>query len=84
MTRKVIGFLLFAATSFTFLGVTIARQENMLHAAIAVIMIVLAGIALKDHYIELRGPVPSAAKTTQVLITPNDQISELKGRRRRI
>jgi hypothetical protein len=55
MTRKMIGFLLFAATSFTFLGVTIARQENIMHAVIAVLLIALAGLALKDHYHELKG-----------------------------
>ena len=55
MTRKMIGFLLFAATSFTFLGVAIVRQENILHAGVAVVLIVLTGIALKDHYNELKG-----------------------------
>ncbi|SMP44995.1 hypothetical protein [Anoxynatronum buryatiense] len=55
MTRKMGGFVLFAATSFAFLGTAVVRQENILHAVIAVALAVLAGVALKDHFGELKG-----------------------------
>lgn len=55
MSRKMGGFILYALTSFIFLGTTIVRQENILHALIAVVFIVLAGTAIKDHLKELKG-----------------------------
>lgn len=55
MTRKTGGFILFAVTSFAFLGTTIVRQEQILHALIAIILIGFAGVALKDHFKELKG-----------------------------
>jgi hypothetical protein len=55
MTRKVGGFIMFVVTSAAFLGTTIVRQEQIFHALIAIVLIVLAGVALKDHFKELKG-----------------------------
>ena len=55
MSRKMVGFIAFAATSMIFLGMILLRQENIIHAIIAVVLAVLTGVALKGHYAELKG-----------------------------
>ncbi len=54
MKRKFGGFILFAATSMSFLGTAIFRQEQLLYTILAVILVFLALAGLKNHFKELR------------------------------
>jgi hypothetical protein len=54
MNRKMGGFILFAATSMSFLGTAIIRQEQLPYTILAVVMIFLALAGLKNHFKELR------------------------------
>ncbi len=54
MNRKVGGFILFAATSMSFLGAAIIRQDHLSYTVLAVILVFLALAGLKNHFKELR------------------------------
>ena len=54
MSRKVVGFLVFAATSISFVGTAIVRQEQLLFSILSVVLTIFALAALKNHFKELQ------------------------------
>jgi len=54
VSRKVVGFLVFAATSISFVGTAIVRQEQLLFSILSVVLTIFALAALKNHFKELQ------------------------------
>ncbi len=54
MTRKHGGFILFIATSLSFLGSAIIRHDQILFVLIAFVCIMFALAGLKNHFKEIR------------------------------
>lgn len=54
MNRKIGGFILFAATSLSFVGTAIIRQEQLVYTVLTVGFVFLAFAGLRNHFKELR------------------------------